>query len=92
MKVLLNLGNMHTGRFLFSPYFIETLTALYLASNRIGNLGAPHIADGLMSNKVIVLSLFLQHIHIFVSYRHSLHLTSETIRSVMKEFNLLLKL
>jgi len=76
-----------------SLHFIQTLTTLELSRNGIVDKGIQYLADALRNNSVICfLSSSVAFLSTFFSHRHSLHLTSRTIKLEAKEYNIWLML
>jgi hypothetical protein len=76
---------------LFMWYFAQTLTTLDLSYNEIGAQGAEHLANALQQNKVtrFAQALLLFNSSCTIFHRHWPHFTSVTIKSVIKEQNIL---
>jgi hypothetical protein len=72
-------------------YFLQTLTTLNLAGNKIGPKGAEHLSNALEQNKVVELStLYIRFNRLFaIFHRHLLHLISLPVESVRKDLNIL---
>jgi Ran GTPase-activating protein (RanGAP) involved in mRNA processing and transport len=70
-----------------SYYIQQTLITLDLSGNQIGDEGVEHLANALQQNKVtqLILFSFLVNHGSIIFYRHSPHLTSVAIKSVMKK-------
>jgi len=73
--------------------FIQTLTTLNLNVNQIGDQGAQYLGEALRHNTVrsLLLHVFTINSFLSLSYRHSLHSTCTTIKSVLKVHDIWVK-
>jgi len=78
---------------LISVSFIQALTTLDLHYNRLGDQGAQYLGEALRHNTVrsLLLHVFTINSFLSLSYRHSLHSTCTTIKSVLKVHNIWVK-
>jgi hypothetical protein len=74
---------------------MQILKELYLQGNEIGDEGAQYLGEALQKNTVRereINRIFIFTIFIFIiSYRHSQHFTSSTIKLEMKVHSILVK-
>jgi len=73
--------------------FIQTLTTLDLMDSQIGNQGAQYLGEALRHNTVrsSLLHIFTIISFFSLSYRHSLHSSSQQIKSELKVHNIWVK-